>query len=227
MKVVAARVSIAAVLTYQALLAALIVIRPELDPSWQTISVYALGRLGWIMVLAFLVSALSYAALVVAVAGDVGGAVGRVGLGLLVGCVAGTVGVGLFRTDPITASPGEGTTVGALHTAFGSTALVLLPFAALLINLSLARRNAGWAVARRPLLWTAGLPLLAFVVHAVWVAAELPPDGRLGPGVDVGWPARLLLLGYMVWLVVLAAQVIRVARTRTVPDGMGAAVGVR
>jgi hypothetical protein len=214
MKVVAARGSIAAVLTYQALLAALIFIRPELDPDWQTISVYALGPRGWIMVLAFLISASSYALLFTAVAGDARGPLGRIGLGLLAVCVAGTVGVGLFRTDPITASPGSGTAVGALHTAFGSTALVLLPFAALLINLSLARRDTGWATARRPLLWTSALPLLAFAGHAAWVVVELPPDGRLGPGVNVGWPARLLLLAYMVWLIVLAVQAVKVANGR-------------
>jgi len=208
MKQVMARVSIAAVITYQVLLAALIFVRPELDPSWQTISVYALGRHGWVMVLAFFVSALSYAALLVAVARDVRDVMGRIGLALLAVCVVGTVGVGVFRTDPITAAPGAGTTVGGLHTAFGSTALVLLPFAALFITLSLARRGP----ARRPLLWTAGLPLVAFVVHAVWVAAELPPDGTLGPGVNVGWPARFLLLAYAVWLVVLAKSRLAVAR---------------
>jgi hypothetical protein len=216
MKLIAAGVSIVSVLIYQALLAALIFIRPELDPSWQTISVYALGSHGWVMVLAFLVSAMSYASLFVAVAGEVRGRMGRIGLGLLAVCVVGTVGVGLFRTDPITTSPSAATGIGTLHTVFGTTALVLLPFAALLINLNLARRNHAWATARRALVWTGGLPLLAFVVHAAWVSMELPPDGHLGPGINVGWPARLLLLGYMVWLVVLAAQAIKVARPASV-----------
>jgi len=40
-----ARLSIAAVCTYQALLAALIFLKPEVDPLQQPISEYALGRL--------------------------------------------------------------------------------------------------------------------------------------------------------------------------------------
>jgi hypothetical protein len=45
----AAQLSIAAVITYQLLLIALIFIRPDLDPSWHTISEWAIGPHGWIM----------------------------------------------------------------------------------------------------------------------------------------------------------------------------------
>jgi len=62
----AARLSIAAVITYQLTLIALIFIRPDLDPSWHTLSEWAIGPYGWIMSMAFLVSAVSYAALFVA-----------------------------------------------------------------------------------------------------------------------------------------------------------------
>jgi hypothetical protein len=49
--------SILAVVTYQLVLAALIFIRPDLDPSWHTIREWAIGPHGWIMSAAFLVSA--------------------------------------------------------------------------------------------------------------------------------------------------------------------------
>lgn len=127
-----ARLSIAAVATYQLLLVALIFIRPELDPSWHTISEWAIGRHGWIMVLAFLVS-------------------------------------------------------------FG---------------------NSAWVRARRALLWTAGLPLLALVGSLVHLALFVVPlgEGAYGPGVPIGWPPRLLLLSYMVWLITVAWQAIRLAK---------------
>jgi hypothetical protein len=51
--VTAARLSIAAVITYQVTLIALIFIRPDLDPYWHTISEWAIGPYGWIMSLAF------------------------------------------------------------------------------------------------------------------------------------------------------------------------------
>ena len=77
----AARLSIAAVITYQVLLIALIFIRPDLDPSWHTISEWAIGRHGWIMVLAFLISAVSYGSLFVAIKSQIHGIWGKIGLG--------------------------------------------------------------------------------------------------------------------------------------------------
>jgi hypothetical protein len=61
----AARIAIVAITSYQALLIALIFLRPDLAPSWHTISEWAIGPYGWIMSGAFLTSAISYAALFV------------------------------------------------------------------------------------------------------------------------------------------------------------------
>jgi hypothetical protein len=61
----AARLAIVAIVSYQILLIALIFLRPDLAPSWHTISEWAIGPYGWIMSAAFLISALSYAALFV------------------------------------------------------------------------------------------------------------------------------------------------------------------
>jgi hypothetical protein len=52
----AARLSFAATTLFLVLLAALHLFKPELDPSWHVISEYAIGRYGWLMVLAFLSS---------------------------------------------------------------------------------------------------------------------------------------------------------------------------
>ena len=213
----AARLSIAAVITYQVILIAVIFIRPDLDPSWHTISEWAIGPHGWIMVLAFLISALSYGSLFVAIKSQIRGSWGKAGLGILLICAIGTVGVGVFVTDPMPLTPAKGlSTRGALHLIFGSSALVLLPFAALLINLSLALKNPAWAPARRALLWTAGLPLLALTGSLVHLAVVVMPmgDDAYGPGVPLGWPPRLLLLSYMVWLITLAAQAIRLRSQR-------------
>jgi hypothetical protein len=57
----AARLAMGAIVSYQILLIVLIFLRPDLDPSWHTISEWAIGQHGWIMSGAFLISALSYA----------------------------------------------------------------------------------------------------------------------------------------------------------------------
>ena len=59
----AAWLAMSAIVAYQLLLMALIFLRPDLAPSWHTISEWAIGRYGWIMSGAFLISALSYGAL--------------------------------------------------------------------------------------------------------------------------------------------------------------------
>jgi hypothetical membrane protein len=194
----AARVSIAAVVTYQVLLAVVIFIRPEIDPARHPISEYAIGRLGWIMVLAFLCSALSYASLVVALSSQPLGRVGSIGRGLLLVCTLGTVGVGVFVADPIATPMERLSTIGTLHVITGSSALVLLPVAALLINLGLVRQTQTVGALRRVLQWTAGLPLLGMLV-AVVLSTIIPAEG---------FPPRLLLLTYMVWLITLARQIV-------------------
>jgi hypothetical protein len=209
----AARLAIVAIVSYQILLIVLIFVRPDLAPSWHTISEWAIGPYGWTMSGAFLISALSYAALFVMLKSQLHGSLGRMGLGILLICVIGATGVGIFRTDPMPLHFPLSTR-GTLHVIFGTSQLVLLPFAALLINLSLARNNEAWSSARRVLLWTAGLPLFGFLSFAVYSAIFVFPlgPGAYGPGVNIGWPPRFAFLTYMLWVVILGWQATRCSR---------------
>ena len=83
----AARLAIVAIAAYQILLIALIFLRPDLAPSWHTISKWATGPYGWIMSGAFFISAMSYAALFVMLKPQLHGSLGRIGLGILLMCV--------------------------------------------------------------------------------------------------------------------------------------------
>ncbi len=210
MSIGAARLAMAAIVAYQVLLIALIFIRPDLEPSWHTISEWAIGRYGWAMSGAFLISALSYAALFVMLKSQVNGFVGRMGLGILLLCVIGATGVGMFTTDPMPMHFPLSTR-GTLHVVFGTAQLVPLPFAALLINLSLARRSPAWAAARRTLLWTAGLPPLGFAAFVLYTAVFVVPLGTdaYGPGVNIGWPPRVAFFTYMLWVVILSRLAIK------------------
>ena len=208
----AARLAIVAIVSYQLLLIALIFLRPDLAPSWHTISEWAIGPYGWLMSTAFLISALSYAALFLVLRSQVHGILGRIGLGILLTCAIGAIGVGIFTTDPMPIHPPL-TIRGTLHVIFGTSQLVLLPFAALLINIALVRKNAGWRHARRVLIGTAGLPLFGFLCFALYTAVFVVPfgPGAYGPGVNIGWPPRFAFLTYMVWVVSLGYEAIRCA----------------
>jgi len=158
----AARLSFATAATFLVLLAALHVLKAELDPSWRVISEYAIGEHGWIMVLAFLSLAVSNVALFAAIRSQVRTVSGRIGLALL---LAGTVGViiaAIFTTDPITASEDTRTTAGALHN-LGGTLGIAGPIAVALIGWNLAR-NPAWVSARRPIVSATALVWISLLV---------------------------------------------------------------
>ena len=89
-----------------------------------------------------------------------------------------------------------------------------MPFAAVLIGWRLAR-NPAWSSARRPLLWATGLALVAFLVSFVSLSVMVSRSGgEFGPDVLVGWPNRIEIVAYSVWLMVVARQAIRVRSQR-------------
>jgi hypothetical protein len=221
--ITAVRISIAAVITYHLLLFALIFIRPDLDPYWHPISEWAIGPNGWIMVLAFLTSATAYGTLFFSIRTEVKAWWGKIGLAILFICFIGTILVGVFVTDPMP-EPGSTevqemklTTTGMLHLIGGGSALFLLPFAALLINLSLAFKNKAFETSKRLLLITGFIPLLAWIGFMIHMNLYILPlgDYAYGPEVPLGWPPRFLLLSYAVW-VICSARVIVKVKTSTV-----------
>src|SRR5918993_3321629 len=100
----AARLSLAGAAMFVVLLAALHLIKPELAPSWHFISEYAIGRHGWIMVLAFLSLALGYVGLFVAIRSQLRTIVGKSERVLLLVSALGLVIAAVFTTDPISVS---------------------------------------------------------------------------------------------------------------------------
>src|SRR5215213_558078 len=152
----AARLSFAAATIFLVLLAALHLIKPELDPSWRMISEYEIGRYGWVMVLAFLSLAFSCISLFVALRSQVRTVGGKIGLALLLVSALGMTIGAIFTSDPVPASQDELTTHGNLHGLAALLGIPSFPIAAALISWSLAR-NQAWSPARRPLLWTVGL----------------------------------------------------------------------
>jgi hypothetical protein len=198
----AARLAFWAAGLFLVLLGALHVLVPELDPSWHFISEYEIGPYGWVMQLAFLALATSCVSLAIAVVSQVRTIGGYLGLAMLVVSAAGMVLAGIFVTEPVNAARVATTMHGRLH-GIGFM-LDTVPFAAVLINWSLAR-NVAWSSERHLLLWTAGLPLIGLAIFIVSMARMLPPPGTMiGPDVLVGWPNRILVLTHCAWILPVA-----------------------
>lgn len=210
---VAARLSFLAAAAFVVLLAALHFIKPEIDPSWRFISEYAIGDYGWMMVLAFFSLALSYATLFIAIRSQIPTLVGRIGLALLLVSAAGLIIAAIFTTDPITTSPQAITAEGKLHNLGGMLGIAM-PCAAAIISWSLSH-NPAWSLARRSLLFAAGLAWIGFLFSFLSLGVMLSQSGgRFGPEVLVGWPNRLEVLTYSVWLMVVAWRAAEVTRSR-------------
>lgn len=203
----AARLACGAAILFLVLLAALHVIKPEYDPSWRMISEYAIGRNGWIMTLAFLALAVSYASLAVAIRSQLHTIGGKIGLALLMIGALGTFISAIFTTDPVTARPDAITTSGMLH-GLGFLSVITFPIAATLLSRSLAR-NQAWFSARRSLALAAGFVWLGLLTFVVSMAIMF--RGTFGPNVMIGWQNRLLIFTYVVWVMVTAWHMARLS----------------
>jgi hypothetical membrane protein len=205
---IAARVSFWAAAAFVALLAAMHLLEPEFDPSWRFISEYELGHYGWAMQLAFFSLAASYIALAIAIHSQLRSLMGHIGLALLLISALGLAMAGIFKTDPITTSPDAVTTSGMLHGIGGSLGIAMT-FSAAIVSWQLVRIPA-WALARRPLLWTAGIAVACSIGFIIYLTTALPSDGTFGPGIWAGGIGRIEILAYSAWLMVAASQAIKV-----------------
>jgi hypothetical protein len=198
---VAARLAFGAAALSLVLLAALHVLSPEFDPSWRMVSEYALGEFGWVLTLMFVSLAISCAALFVAIRSTATTIAGKIGLAFLLAAVIGMTMGALFDWQ---------------HNLHGLAALIGNPgftLAALLIGLSLARIPP-WSSVRRQILWAANLPWISFIFMLATVFSGLARSGSFGPSVLIGWPNRLLLLTYGIWLMIVAWWAAQVGRDK-------------
>ena len=201
----ATRAALTSAALFLVLLASLHILKPEVDPSWRFISEYSIGRHGWIMSLAFLSLAASCIATVIALWSQLGIG-GRIGAGfLLIGAIGLTL-AGLFTTDPITTPLEAQSTSSQLH-GLGAVLGDGVAIGATIITLGLIR-NKSWRAARW---WLIGLLAVIWIVYA-WLILSMPADGQFGPGVTIGWPSRLLIVSYCLWILTAAWQALRLRR---------------
>ena len=174
------------------ILVALLAIRPDIDPSRQMISDYALGLHGWMMTTCFIAFAVTSAALFLALLDKVEGAAAWIGLLFLLAAAIGTAMAAYFPTDPMMSSAGPTTFSGKMH---GVSFMIGVPgevFAALFLSLFL-RKRVLWS--RVPL-----VPLTALVWVSLIAMVGAMTLGAKGGGTDwIGWPNRLFMLGYAMW----------------------------
>src|SRR5215213_3157334 len=117
----------AGVLTFAGLVASLHVLKPELNPVRVYMSLYAVGRLGWVMTTALLALAAGATALVVTLARARAAPRSRAGLAFLAVYALGVLTIGVFPTDGLDVL--IPTRSDAVHAVGASTLFIALTLA--------------------------------------------------------------------------------------------------
>lgn len=204
----AARIGVICGWLFIGLLAGLHFIKPELDPSWNPISEYALGKHGWVMTAAFLALATSCVATFIAIRSQVSLKPGKVGLFFILLAALGFAIAAIFPTDPIMTKSDALTTGGMLHSV-GAVLADGIPLASAFVGVPLLRRNNYWQSMRNTLIGGMVLAWSAFVLVTVSLIL-LAPDGQLGPDVKVGWQSRYMMGAYALWLILMCWSALKV-----------------
>jgi hypothetical protein len=205
------RFAIRAASLYLFLLVLLHFLKPEFDPSWRMVSEYAIGRYGWLMIVAFLSLAASVAALVPALRVDARGRAGIAGLVFLTLAALGMVIAGVAVTDPITIAKDQVTTSGRFH-GLGFILGGGYPLAIALICWSVSR-NSRWRREQKHVIFATIAAWIGFLSFMISMAVMLPANGgEAGPDVLTGWPNRLMMVTYPAWVIVTARSAARVHR---------------
>jgi hypothetical protein len=192
----AARAALGAAVLALVALATLHILKPDVDPSRDLISQYALGRHGWVMTLCFAAFAVGSACLFAALISETPSLLGRVGLACLLAATIGLAMGALFPMDPASTAREQMSFSGTMH---GVAFMIGVPgqvLAVLLLSLALAKHASH-----------ASLPLLALTA-VVWLslAVMIAILVIVGPGAPpiAGWANRLLMVAYGAWLMVAA-----------------------
>jgi hypothetical protein len=192
-------------ITFITILVMLHVLKPEIDPSWNFISEYQVGRFGWLMSLAFVSLGSSCVFLAISLWKEVNLA-GKIGTIMLLLSAIGMFIAAIFKTDPLNTSPELVTNSGMLHQM--GAMLDQIPFAVLLITIALFRKKH-WQINRWMLIVSLILVWLGTIYFIASIRINFPADGKFGPNVLVGWQNRIMIVTQALWLILVAYEVNR------------------
>jgi hypothetical protein len=197
----ASRMGIGAAALAIGALAALHVLKPEISPSRNMISQYALGRHGWVMAVCFAAYAAASACVFAALLEHAPSLLGGIGLVFLLIAAIGLAMASRFPMDPVSTPRERISFSGRMHGISFLTGVPAQVLAVLLLSLALGRSHPGLPLfVLAAILW---LSLAAVITIMVMVGPGKQPDPN-GPERFLGVPNRLFMVAYGVWLIVAA-----------------------
>ena len=179
-------------------------LKPEFDPKWRMISEYEIGKYGWLMRIAFFswgLSTLSVLLMILKIRN--GSYLIYTWLTIL---VLALFGAGIFKTDPIMETT-KGI-VNSIHTICGSVVILTFPILATIICVRYIRLSAinvrGILIVITVLAWVTQFGFFSSISIS---QKKDPKAGRIGPTIYLGWPNRVMVLVYTLWLVIFSISI--------------------
>jgi hypothetical protein len=201
--ILAARAAIGSAALALTALGALHLLKPDIHPARTMMSQYALGRFGWVMAVCFAAFGVASAGVSVALMPDVHSLVGSIGLGLLAVAAVGLVMAARFPMDPVSTPREQMSFTGRMHGVAFLLGVPCMVFAVLLVSLALVSQGSHRLLPMMTTTAVVWLSLFVMIGIMLKVGPGKPPDPN-GPERFVGWPNRLLMVGYAVWLMLAA-----------------------
>jgi hypothetical protein len=194
------------------ILAVLHLLKPEFDPKWRMISEYEIGKHGTLMQGAFFAWAASVLFMMIVAWRFIGSEGGIIGWVLFLIIVMALVGAGIFKTNAITDN--STSRDSTIHTLCGSIVILTFPIAASLVAGNLVQSPFWASYKASVILFTIlnWLGMIGFFASIIWSRRKDPSAGRVGPKVLLGWPNRIMVVIYNVWVIMLAVCVIQMMK---------------
>ena len=199
----AARGAIGAIALAVIALAMLHILKPEVDPSRNMISLYALGRHGWLMALCFVAFGAATASLFAALVTHVSSLLGGIGLAFLLVAAIGFTMAGQFPMDPVSTPRTQVSFSGKMH---GVSFLIGVPcqiLSVLLLSVALGNQASYASKLLLGLTAVVWISLGMMIAIMVMVGPGKAPNPS-GPERFLGLPNRVFMVSYAVWLIVVA-----------------------
>jgi len=179
-------------------------LKPEFDPKWRMISEYEIGKYSWLMRIAFFSWGLStLSVLLMLFKNGNGNLLDYMWLSIL---VLALFGAGIFKTDPIMETTKS--IANKLHTICGSLVILTFPILATILCFRYTKLNL---VNDSVLL--IGITVLTWITQFGFFSSisisqkKDPKAGRVGPTIHLGWPNRIMVLIYSLWLITFAINI--------------------
>jgi hypothetical protein len=143
------------------------------------------------------------ACLFAALIADVRSLLGGIGLAFLLAASVGVAMAAVYPMDPVSTAPEQMSFTGRMHGVSFMIGVPGMVVAVLLLSIALRQQTTHASLPLLLLTAVVWLSLVVMITIMLMVGPGKPPNPN-GPERFLGWPNRMLMVAYAVWLMVAA-----------------------